>query len=422
MAINLNPIRGMRDLYPENKKNQDYIFEKIKQVANRFGFLSYDAPILENIEIYLDKTAKELIDRQTFQVKTKDNELLVMRPEMTPSLARIVAKKAAQLTFPLKLFNLGLRFRYEAPQKGRAREFYQADFDILGSTSLLADAEIINVAIEIFKTLGAKKNDFILYLNSRQEIETKLFQLGFNQKQYPKLLSAIDKKDKVSPERFSQILFSIEQNSNKVKKLTSLLNSRKPSSSPYFKQLFSLLKKLKIDQYCQYNPNIVRGLDYYTGLVFEIWPKDKKIKRALLGGGRYDNLISNFDPKNKISGIGFATSDVILLEFLKSKKLLPSILSPEAKVLVSVFNQQLLDKSIEIISLLRKNNISSEIFFDDKKLDKQLKYADKKGIPYVIIIGPEEASTGKVIFKDMKSSKQQILSIEEVVKQLIIKP
>jgi len=412
----------MRDLYPEDKKIQDYIFEKIKQVANLFGFFPYDGPVLENIEIYLDKTAKELIDRQTFQVKTKDNELLVMRPEMTPSLARMVAKKAGQLIFPLKLFNLGLRFRYEAPQKGRAREFYQADFDILGSTSLLADAEIINTAIQIFKTLGATKNDFVLYLNSRQETERKLSQLGFSQKQYPQLLNAFDKKDKLSPEKFSQLLSSIEKNPDKVKKLTALLNSTPTPSSPYFNQLFSLLKKLKIDQYCQYNPNIVRGLDYYTGLVFEIWPKDKKIKRALLGGGRYDNLISNFNPKNKISGIGFATSDVILLEFLKSKKLLPSFKSTEIKVLVSVFNQELVDKSIEITNLLRENNISTEIFFDDKKLDKQLKYADKKSIPYVIIIGPKESSTRKVVFKDMKSNKQQILLIEEVVKQLIIKP
>jgi len=414
-----NPPTGFRDLYPKDKQIQDYLFTKLKNIANLFGFSSYDGPILEDINIYLNKTSAELLERQTFAVKTKD-ERLIMRPEMTPTLARMIANKANQLNFPLKLFNLGLRFRYESPQKGRAREFYQADFDIIGANSLLADAEIINVAVSIFKDLGAKTNDFVVYLNSRKEMEKDLNQLGFRPDQFPAIFNLIDKKDKLSPTNFNQIFSSIEKNQKKINKLLDLLANNQKNNSDYFKKLFYILEKLGISQYCQINYQIVRGLDYYTGLVFEIWEPEKKIRRALLGGGRYDNLISQFNPTKKITGVGFATSDIILLEFLKTKNLLPPTTSSTPKVLVTIFNPQLIDQSLTVLSSLRKAGIAADIFLEEKKLDKQLKYADKNEIRYVIIIGPEEAEKKIIKLKDLKTGAQKEVDLEELLKILYL--
>jgi len=419
MTINLNPPRGFRDLYPPEKQIQEYIFDKLKNTANLFGFSFYDGPILENIAIYLDKTSKELIQRQTFSVKTK-NETLIMRPEMTPSLARMIANKTGQLNFPLKLFNLGLRFRYEAPQKGREREFYQADFDILGSDSIISDAEIINTAVKIFTSFGATEKDFVLYINSRQEMEKNLLKLGFSKKIYKQLLEIIDKQDKVSNDSFIKSLLSVDNNKQRVKKLVNFLFSTRQEVSSYFVELFSILKKLKIDKYCQVNYNIVRGLDYYTGLVFEIKQKGPfQLKRALLGGGRYDNLISNFNPKNNIQGVGFAASDVAIWEFLQTNKLLPNTFPAKTKVLATIFDPTLIDTSIKIVNLLRKNNISAEFYLDLKKLDKQLKYADKKGIPYVIIIGPEEAKSKVYKLKNMKTGEQKTFDEKKLIEFLI---
>ena len=158
--IGLNPLKGFRDLYPKEKGVQNFVFEKIKDVARLLGYEEYDGPVVEPVGLYENKTSKELLERQTLQIKNKKGEVLVLRPEMTPSLARMVANKAQELIYPIKLFNIGLRFRYEAPQKGRTREFYQADFDILGTNSLIADAESIYTLISIFKMLQADEKDF----------------------------------------------------------------------------------------------------------------------------------------------------------------------------------------------------------------------------------------------------------------------
>ncbi len=417
MAVNLNPPRGFRDFYPEDKKTQEYIFSKLKKIADSFGFSSYDGPILEDIKIYLNKTSKELINRQTFTVKTKD-ETLVMRPEMTPSLARMIAKATGKLTFPQKLFNLGLRFRYEAPQKGREREFYQADFDILARNSVLADAEILNVAVAIFTSFGAGKKDFVVYINSRQEMEESLLKLDFSQKQYKRILGIIDKKDKIPPEKLEKMLFTIESDKKKIEKLIIFLNTKGKNNSTYFGKLFFYLEKLGIADYCKINYNIVRGLDYYTGLVFEVWEKEPKMRRALLGGGRYDNLIANFNPKNQINGVGFATSDVVLWEFLKNKKLLPQMSINKTKVFVTIFSEETVGKSLNILNLLRKNNVAVEISLDDKKIDKQLKYANRKSIPYAVILGPEEIEKNIYKLKDMKTGLQKNLTENELIKSL----
>lgn len=418
-TVNLNPIRGFRDLYPDEKATQEYLFAKIRKIADNYGFVSYDGPILEPIDIYLEKTSEELIKRQTYQVIDKNGDVLVMRPEITPSMARMVAARARGLTFPLRFFNNGQRFRYEAPQKGRGREFYQQDFDILGPADVVADAEILAVAISVMTELGATSDDFVVYLNSRSEMEKNLTQLGFTIPQYPKLLDAIDRQDKIDSSEFKKLLTSIEPDEQKIEKLTELLKNQSEEKSEYFSALFSLLKNLKIDKYCQINHNITRGLDYYTGLVFEVKMQGGALTRSLFGGGRYDNLVASYDSKYQIPGVGFATSDVVLLEFLKEKNLLPQINPRQTKVLVTIFSNDLAGESASCAQMLREAFIATELYPDaTKPLDKQLKYADKVQIPYVAIVGPEEKEKGIVNLKNLKTGEQEKLALVDLIKKL----
>ncbi|HLL60616.1 MAG TPA: histidine--tRNA ligase [Candidatus Nitrosocosmicus sp.] len=412
--INLNAQKGFRDLYPKDKTIQNYIFKKLRETASLFGFEEYDGPLVENINLYLEKSSKDLVENQTFQLTSrKEDEQLVLRPEMTPTLARMIASKENELIFPLKLFNLGLRYRYEAPQKCREREFYQADFDILGTNLSLADAEILNVVVNLFLSFGAKQEDFTVYINSRKYIEESMKKVGIVDKELQKeVINLIDKKDKLTTEKFTENISKLNLN----KSQNDWINSLKISDlkdSYFFSELTEQLKILGIEKYIKFNPLIVRGLDYYTDLVFEV--KSSDLNRSLLGGGRYDNLISYFGGKNNISGVGFATSDVVLWQFLLDKKLVPNLTPKTSKILVTIFAEDLIEESIKMTQYLRRLNIATELYLDPtKKLDKQLKYANQNNIPFVLILGPEEKEKGKVKIKDMKTGEQKEVKTDEI--------
>lgn len=417
MKTNLQPIKGFRDLGPKNKVIQNFIFNKIQEVANVFSFENYDGPILEDINLYLNKSSQELVEKQTFTVIDKNNKTFVMRPEMTPSLARIIASIEGELVFPIKLFNIGLRYRYEAPQKGREREFYQADFDILGEGSILQDAEILNIAVNIFKSFGATEKDFVLYINSREFIQKKLLEIKIPENKIKNVISVIDKKDKIKPETFNKLITDLEISNEILEKLNELLK-QDFQEDLYFKNLFKLLKDFKIDNFIKINPNIVRGLDYYTGLVFEI-KEIGEMNRSLLGGGRYDNLIENTGAKRKIAGVGFATSDVVIWEFLKDKNLIPQLNSKNCNFLMTVFSEKTITENIKIINFLRSKNIPCEIYLNpEKKLDKQIKYADRNNIPYVIIQGEEEIEKNILKIKNLKTGEQKEINYKELEKNL----
>jgi histidyl-tRNA synthetase len=318
------------------------------------GFEPYDGPLLEPIELYLNKTSEELIKKQAYTLKDKNDQTLLLRPEMTPSMARMVAARANELVFPLKLFNLGLRYRYEAPQKGRGREFMQTDFDILGTNSFLADAEIINAAVQILLEFGATDKDFKVLVNSRRFMESKLLESGVNQKDLKQTLNIIDRVDKSTQ--------------NLPEKVNELIKSKiKPADDKYFNELFDALKKFGIDKYCQIDLAVVRGLDYYTGLVFEIKKENREGRATIVGGGRYDNLVSDFNPNLKIPGVGFAVSDVVILEFIKDIDKLPTLKTKQTQVLVTIFGNETVGESITTLSELRKNKIAAEIYPDPEK-------------------------------------------------------
>ncbi len=416
--ISLQAIRGFRDLYPSDKAVQNYIFDTLKTVATLYGFENYDGPLLEPIELYLGKSSRELVEEQTFNMKDKSDQTLVLRPEMTPSLARMVANKANGLIFPLKLFNLGLRYRYETPQKGREREFYQADYDILGVDNVLADAEIVAVAAKIFELLGATEKDFTIRINSREFMKKRLTEFGVTENSLSQALTLIDRFEKLSKDEWKKQALNIDGlNSDRLQ--IFLEEQSDSQNDPYFQNLFTILKSYNVVQYCVLDKSIVRGLDYYTGLVFEV-KENGGLKRSLLGGGRYNNLTEKYNPYVKIPGVGFATSDVVLTEFIKNKNLAPELNSKQTRYLVTVFNSDTVQQSLSILQQLRSRNIPAELYPDpEKKLDKQIKFADRNKIPYVIILGPDEIAKNVVKVKDMKTGEQEEVKIEDMDKLIL---
>ncbi len=403
----IQALRGFTDLYPREKALQRFVFSAFREVARQFGFEEYDGPIVEPVSLYANKSSEELLEKQTFQIKPRgEDDQWILRPEMTPTLARMVAGKSKELIFPLRYFNIGPRFRYEAPQKGRSREFWQTDFDILGSNSVLSDAEILVAAISILKKLGFTDDEFEVQLNSRLVLQEKLLEIGVRQEQIGEALRNIDRMDKSEVEL-----------DDSVKKLID--SSITAEDDPYFKELFQYLKEYGVDKLCSINLRVVRGLDYYTGLVFEIKKKNATGRVTLLGGGRYANLISNFNEKSEIAGVGFAVSDTALLSYLSEKNKLPNTSSKSTRVLVTVFNAESVTVSIQITNALRSSGVSAELYPEiDKKLDKQLKYADRNNIPYVLIIGPEEVENKTYKLKNLKTQEQEAISKEELVKKL----
>jgi histidyl-tRNA synthetase len=412
----IQPLKGFRDRYPEDKALQEYIFNTVRSVAALYGFQEYDGPLVEPIELYEGKTSRELLEEQAFTLKDRKGNTLMLRPEMTPSLARMVAARSQELVLPVRFFNIGLRYRYEAPQKGRDREFYQLDFDILGSDSQLADIELLAVIVDIFSKFGATEKDFVIYINSREVLNSILLDIGIESDQAKQVISVIDRKDKMPLEAFEEALLKLGVTAEQVEGIKELF-ANQALYTQKFEGILALVKQCGIEKYIQVNPAIVRGLDYYTGIVFEVKSRNT-LGRSLLGGGRYDNLVGMFGTTQPIPGVGFATSDTILREFLEESKLLPTLALTTSQVLVTTFSKELQTESLKVAQALRQAGISTEIYPDATKLPKQFSYANKKNIPFVIVIGPDELEKGVIVLKDMSTGDQKLLTLEEVIQTL----
>jgi histidyl-tRNA synthetase len=416
--LSTQPTKGFHDIYPEDMRVRQWLFGKMRETAMLFGFEEYDGPILEPIEIYAAKSGEELVKQQTFLLTDRGGRQVALRPELTPTLARMVACKKNQLTYPLRWFSIGPRFRYEAPQKGRAREFYQFDCDLVGPTTPESDAEIIALAATFFKNLGLTPDDVVIKINSRKMLQHKLSLLDIPSSKTNEVIHAIDKKDKMSEDKWIEYLKTEDLSDDQIKNLLKIMGDRDVSfESDELTNVFSTLKDLGVSEYVEFDPSIVRGLEYYTGTVFEA--RDKKGQfRALLGGGRYDNLVELFS-KESLSGIGFACGDMVLLEMLSSHDLLPntkSLSSHTSRILVTVFNESTVRASLKLIRTLRDEHIPSELYPDFAvRLDKQIKYADKKGIEFVVIIGPDEMKNDTLTLKNLKTGEQKTITFHELL-------
>ena len=416
MSNNLiQPVKGTRDFYPEDQAFQNWLYSKFKEVAELFGFQEYEGPIIESLDLYAAKSGEELVKKQAFTLKDQSENILALRPEMTPTLARMVAQKAGELTFPVKWFNFGRRFRYEKPQKGRSREFFQWDVDILGPENLEADAEVIAIAATLFQKLGLTPQEVRIKINDRKLLQERFLSLQIPEEKMVAAFRLADKKDKVSRMDFIEMAKEEDFSEDQAKGILQILEEKNAFlDSLWLVKIFELLKRYGVAEYAEYDPSIVRGLEYYTRTVFECWDSRGEF-RAIGGGGRYDNLVESVGGKQKIPGVGIAMGDMVIAEVLRANNKYPSLSVNKTKVLVTVFSPELYDKSLEIADKLRERNINTEVYLDPSaKMEKQLKYADRKTIPYVLIIGPVESVENTIVIKNMSTGEQKTVPESEI--------
>jgi histidyl-tRNA synthetase len=359
------------------------------------------------------------LDNTFFTLKDRDNRDLVLRPELTPTLARMVASREGQLTFPIRWQSYGQFFRYEKPQRGRGRSFFQWNVDLLGIDSPIADAEIISLACQTFKALDLTPEHVIVRLNDRQAVEEMLTtDLKIPAEKVSAVFGLIDRVDKMSQAKFLGALTDAGLGETQASELDGMLRQESPVMSPWLEEMMGHLSRSGAEDFVQLDLKIVRGFNYYTKTVFEAWAKTS-LRRALFGGGRYDNLTLQVGGKRQIPGVGFAVGDMAMTELLKEVDKLPEARSTGAKVLVSVFSPDLLDKSASVADQLRSAGVSTELYLQpNHKLDRQFKHADRKQIRYVAILGPDEVANDTAALKDLQTGKQVTVALSELANQI----
>lgn len=421
--INKKPQRGFRDFFPEQKRIRDYLFSIMEKTAHQFGYESYDGPLIEEVALYQAKSGQELINDQIYSFTDRGERFVAIRPEMTPTLARMVSQVHRQEPKPLRWFSIPNLLRYEKPQRGRVREHWQLNCDIFGAPSEKGEQEIIQLLIQLLHNFGATSEHFSLLLNDRRLID-ELFQkkLELSVDQSLKLYKIIDKMKKVSLEKFSVMLEELELTAKKLELLKDYLSLKNWDELQQFQadysfeqgtELFNLyhhFKKLGLDHCLTFDPSIVRGLDYYTGVVFEVFDQHPDNRRAICGGGAYAGLMQLFG-EDPLPGVGFGLGDVTLKDFLESHKLIPPTLPQQCDLMLTTQVEEGLQIITQLAQTLRGLGLRVLTSLEPLKFKKIFPLAERKSIPYVGLLGDDEIKEGVIKIKNLKNRKQKIFNI-----------
>lgn len=391
-------LKGFRDFLPEQARKRQYVINILRRVFESYGFEPLETPALEFTEVLRGKYGEE--EKLIYEFKTRGGDEVALRYDQTVPLARVIAQYQ-DLPKPFKRYQIQPVWRGENPQKGRYREFLQCDADIVGSASSLADAEILSLVLSIYQNLG---------LSITIKINDRVNFTGLDKK----YVSAIDKLEKIGESEVLSEMIKKGMADNDAKKVLSELQNKPMTEN--LKRILGILEEMGEDvSKIKYEPTLARGLDYYTGMIFETVSRDST--GSICSGGRWDKMIGQFIGQD-LPAVGFGLGFDRTVEVLEEKGLLSTVQS-SAKVLVTIFSRELLIQSAKAASLLRKNGISTELYPDEEtRLDKQLKYADKKSIPYIVVIGQEEAQKNMATLKNMQTGEQETLSLEQLLKKL----
>ncbi|MFX1364839.1 MAG: histidine--tRNA ligase [Promethearchaeota archaeon] len=432
------PLRGMKDFYPPALREYNWIIETLKDVVERYGYEEYRTPQIEPIEIFAAKSSNELVNEQSFIVEKKKGERLILIPELTPSLARMVAKKSQELKKPIRWFCIPTCFRYERPQKGRRREFKQPNVDILGEESLYGDLEIFNIIVDIFTEFGATAEQFQIYYNSRRFMDSICnFIIKIDKAKIPLVYKALDKSAKMEDEEFEKYLIDTFQDEVAIqgilklkdaKNINELLEKFDDIPDDFYKSegyleiinFDRLLKEVKISNYCTFSSGTVRGLDYYTGIIYEVYDTGTENIRSIFGGGRYDDLLSIFSDE-KITGTGFGMGVYMLSLFLKTYNLIPDEIREKDysdTIYIASINEDMSTYAFKIAQIVRDEDFPCIIDYRFKNLKSQLKKANELGVIIVLIIGPEELTNGTVVIRNMVSEEQKNVDLSELINEI----
>ena len=425
MALTTQPYKGTRDFYPDEKRRQNYIFGVMRSVSERFGYEEYDAPILEPIELYQAKSGAEIVSEQTYLFTDRGGRQVAIRPEMTPTVSRMVAGRRQELGYPLRWYSIPNLMRYERPQRGRLREHWQLNVDIFGVKGLEAEHEIIALADAVMQGYGAKRDMYTVKLNSRKLMDYLLADyLGFDVEQSTRIAKIIDHMHKVSTEVFQKeiddVLSDSQRSSNTGQKIVDLLSVKSLDQLPSevadntvaveLQKLLDLLQSSGITNVV-FDITIMRGFDYYTDIVFEVMDTDPENNRSMFGGGRYDGLVGLFGVE-PVPTVGFGMGDVTIANFLTSHSLMP-----ELKVVTDVYVLLVGDVyslAQATIASLRSQGLNVAVDTSGRKPGDQIKNAVKKNINFVLFIGEKELADGKFSLKNLADGQESNLSVEEV--------
>ena len=423
MALSKSPYKGTRDFFPEQMRLRNYIFSKMAEVSELYAYEPYDGPMVEELDLYRAKSGEELINDQVYKFIDRGDREVAIRPEMTPTVARMVAQVHREVAKPLRWYSFPNLMRYEKPQKGRLREFWQYNADIFGAPEGLGEIEIIQVAVAIMQSFGANSSHFEILINDRRFVDSVFTEvLSCDDGQKTRLYRLVDKSTKIPMEKVLEEALVILQDAQKVTVFQKYLNTKSftevkewlthsQSTLPAF---LGRLETLGLDEFVKFDPTIVRGLDYYTGVVFEIFDKHPENRRAVAGGGAFANLLAIFG-EQPLPGVGFGMGEVTLTDFLKTHQLLPDLSKQNIDILIAHTDETSEAHVLALAQHLRSKKIKVEVFLGEAKPKKIFSYTDKKQPTFVVMMNAEEIAS-ELQFKNLKTKEVHKLSLNNMDK------
>ena len=414
-------VRGTRDFYPEDMRLRNWLFDNFTNASLLHGFEEYDAPVLEYEELYTRKQGEE-ITQQLYSFQDKGNRKVALRPEMTPSLARMVMARAGGLPMPIKWFSIPQCWRYERTQRGRGREHYQWNVDIWGTTEISADAELISVLVTFFEGIGLTAKDIVIRVSSRKVLEEVLGSLDMEGDIFAQTCIIVDKMDKLSSDVIEDQLSNLGHDSKVVmtiqtvlgiKDMNSLKEALKDESVAVseLNLLFDAIDSYGISEWVEFDASIVRGLAYYTGAVFEAHDRTGEF-RAICGGGRYDKLLSTLGGKD-LPATGFGFGDMVIKELLAEKGLIPELVSDIDDIVIPL-NSGLRNAAVMVAASLRNSGRTVDLVLEDKKMKWAFKHAERIGAARLVLLAPDEWSRKMVKIKDLDTGEESEISLNDI--------
>ena len=414
-------VRGTRDFYPEEMRLRNWLFQKFHSSSLSHGFEEYDSPIIEHEELYTRKQGEE-ITQQLYNFEDKGGRKISLRPEMTPSLARMVMARSGALPLPIKWYSIPQCWRYERTQRGRGREHYQWNVDIWGMEGIEADAELLSVMVHMFTSVGLTHDDVVVRISSRKVLEEVLGSLGIEGDSFTKACVIVDKMDKLPEEAVSAQLSDLGISDSSITTIQSVLSVTElpelrdmlsPDSMAVseLERLFQLLESYGISEWTTFDASVVRGLAYYTGPVFEAHDRGGEL-RAICGGGRYDRLIGTLGGRD-LPATGFGFGDMVIMELLSEKGLLPDISNRVSDVVFSM-DESLRGAAMEVSSKLRGAGRRVDLVLEPKKMKWVFKHAERTGAERLVMVMPAEWDSGKVRIKDLQTGEESDIEFKDL--------
>lgn len=424
--LSTQPYKGARDFYPEDKRKLNYVFGIIRQTVERFGYEEYDAPYLEPLELYLAKTGEEIVNEQTYAFTDRGGRQVAIRPEMTPSVSRMVAAKRQELAYPLRWYSIPNLWRYERPQRGRLREHWQLNVDIFGIPGVEAEHETVLVADNIFQAFGARRSMYTIKLNSRKFMDHVIkTYIGLDESQAYSISKLIDRMHKMDHADFIAQIDALCSQSQReqgaVQKLLNVLQAKQFTALPSELQSHPSIEAMKLMMNMlndagitniEFEPTVMRGFDYYTDIVFEIFDTHPDNNRSMMGGGRYDGLVGLFGVE-PVPTAGWAMGDVTLANFLELHNLMPPIHTETDAYVILIGD--VFGKAQKPLADFRKAGLNLAVDVTGRKIGAQFQTAEKKGINYALIIGEDEINSGQFTLKNLHSGEEQKHGIDRIV-------